>query len=133
MINDMRGHSTGDAVVARVSQAIRESMRENDECARLGDEFLIFAPDCDTEGATDIARNILAQMSGKGMPMVGAPFSVSIGIASHDGAGAEFDRMHLDADTALHQARAEGRNRVGVFEPSTAPAFQSDGPPKVTV
>jgi GGDEF domain-containing protein len=67
------------------------------------------------------------------MPIVGAPFSVSIGIAVHDGAGAEFDRLHRNADHALHQARAEGRNRVGVFEPSTAAAFQSDGPPKVTV
>ncbi|MGH6833774.1 MAG: sensor domain-containing diguanylate cyclase, partial [Methyloceanibacter sp.] len=49
MINDMRGHSTGDAVVARTSAAIRESIREGDECARLGDEFLVFAPDCDAE------------------------------------------------------------------------------------
>jgi len=133
MINDMRGHATGDAVVARTSDAIRESIREGDECARLGDEFLIFAPDCDTEAATEIARRILGRLSGQGMPIVGAPFSVSIGIAVHDGAGAEFDRLHRNADHALHQARAEGRNRVGVFEPSTAAAFQSDGPPKVTV
>lgn len=133
MINDMRGHSTGDAVVARISEAIRESMREGDECARLGDEFLIFAPDCDTEGATEIARRILGRLSGEGMPIVGAPFSVSIGIAVHDGAGAEFDRLHRNADHALHQARAEGRNRVGVFEPSTAAVFQPDRPPELTV
>jgi len=133
MINDMRGHATGDAVVARTSDAIRESIREGDECARLGDEFLIFAPDCDTEAATEIARRILGRLSGQGMPIVGAPFSVSIGIAVHDGAGAEFDRLHRNADHALHQARAEGRNRVGVFEPSTASVFQPDQPPKLTV
>ena len=133
MINDMRGHSTGDAVVARTSEAIRDSVREGDECARLGDEFLIFAPDCDTGGAAEIARRILGRLSGQGMPLVGAPFSVSIGIALHTGAGADFAGMHRDADSALHQARAEGRNRVSVFEPSTAAAFQSDGPPKVTV
>lgn len=133
MINDMRGHATGDAVVARTSDAIRESIREGDECARLGDEFLIFAPDCDTEAATEIARRILGRLSGQGMPIVGAPFSVSIGIAVHVGAGAEFDRLHRNADHALHQARAEGRNRVGVFEPSTASVFQPDQPPKLTV
>jgi diguanylate cyclase (GGDEF)-like protein len=133
MINDMRGHSTGDAVVARTSEAIREGMREGDECARLGDEFLIFAPNCDTEGATEIARRILGRLSGKGMRLVGAPFSVSIGIALHTGAGADFAAMHRDADSALHQARAEGRSRIGVFEPSTATAFQPDQPSKLTV
>jgi PleD family two-component response regulator len=58
---------------------------------------------------------------------------VSIGIAVHEGAAADFAAMNRDADTALHQARAEGRNRIGVFEPSTAPAFQSGQPPKLTV
>ena len=133
MINDMRGLSTGDAVVARTSDAIRESMREGDECARLGDEFLIFAPDCDNGGATEIARRILGRLSREGMPLVGAPFSVSIGIALHIGAGADFAGMYRDADSALHQARAEGRNRIGVFEPSTAAVFQLDRPPELTV
>jgi len=133
MINDMRGHSTGDAVVARTSEAIRESMREGDECARLGDEFLIFAPNCDTEGATEIARQILGRLSGQGIPLAGAPFSVSIGIALHTGGGADFAAMHRDADSALHQARAEGRNRIGVFEPSAATAFQPEQPSKLTV
>jgi diguanylate cyclase (GGDEF)-like protein len=132
LINDMRGNATGDAVVARASEAIRESMRASDECARLGDEFLIFAPDCDTEGARKIAEHILARLSGQGMPLAGAPFSVSIGIAVHDGAGADFDRLHRNADYALHQARAEGRNRIGVFEPSTAAPFQPDQSPTLT-
>jgi diguanylate cyclase (GGDEF)-like protein len=133
MINDMRGHSTGDAVVARVSDAIRESMREGDECARLGDEFLIFLPNCDAEGATEIARRVLGRLSAEGMPLVGAPFSVSIGIAPEASGGADFAAMHRDAESALHQARAEGRNRIGVFDPSTAAAFQPDRPSKLTV
>jgi diguanylate cyclase (GGDEF)-like protein len=133
MINDMRGHATGDAVVARVSEAIRDSVREGDECARLGDEFLIFAPDCGTGGAAEIARRILGRLSGEGMPLVGAPSSMSVGIALHTGAGADFARIHWEADDALHQARAEGRNRIGVFEPSTAAAFQPGRPPELTV
>jgi GGDEF domain-containing protein len=119
MINDMRGHSTGDAVVARASEAF--------QCARLGD----FAPDCDNEGAGEIAGAVLGQLS-EGMPLVGAPFSVSIGIALHDGAGADFAGMHREADTALHQAKAEGRNRVAVFDPSTA-VLHADPSPKVLV
>jgi diguanylate cyclase (GGDEF)-like protein len=133
MINDMRGHSTGDAVLARTSEALRGGMREGDECARLGDEFLIFLPNCDAEGATEIARRILGRLSAEGMPLVGAPFSVSIGIAPQASGGADFAAMHRDAESALHQARAEGRNRVGVFEPSTATVYQPDRPAKLTV
>ena len=133
MINDLRGHSTGDAVVARTSDAIRKSIRPGDECARLGDEFLIYAPDCDAEGAKKIAGAILARLSGQGMPLVGAPFSVSIGIAAHKNGAADYARMHREADTALHQARAEGRNRIVVFDAATAPPLHSDQPPRVLV
>jgi diguanylate cyclase (GGDEF)-like protein len=108
LINDMRGHTTGDAVIARVSEAIRSSLEAGDECARLGDEFLIFAPNRDADGAKDIARQILGRLSREGMPLAGARFTVSIGIAVSDGDETDFAQMHRNADTALHQARAEG-------------------------
>ena len=133
MINDMRGHSTGDAVVARTSDAIRKSIRPGDECARLGDEFLIYAPDCDAQGAQDIADAILVRLSGQGMPLVGAPFSVSIGIARREGGEADYARMHREADTALHQARAEGRNRIVTFDAATAIPLHAGRPPSVLV
>ena len=123
MINDLRGHATGDAVIALTAEAVRESVREGDVCARFGgDEFLIFAPDCDADEAEKIAKRILARLSGQLMPLAGARFSVSIGIAVHDGAHADFAQMYRDADAALHQARDEGRSRIGVFEPAMTPS-----------
>ena len=119
MINDLRGHATGDAVIAFIAEAIRESLREGDECGRFGgDEFLIFAPDCNKAEAVEIAKRILAKLSGRTMQLAGATFSVSIGIAVHDGAHADFDQMYRDADEALYQAREDGTSCVGVFEPS---------------
>jgi diguanylate cyclase (GGDEF)-like protein len=76
IINDLRGHSTGDAVVARTADAIRRSLRPRDDCARLGDEFLIYAPDCSKEEAVEIAEAILRRLAKQGMPLVGAAFSV---------------------------------------------------------
>ncbi len=128
LINDMRGHATGDAVVARTSEAIRANLRAGDECARLGDEFLIFAPDRDTAGAREMAHQILGRLSG-GMPLAGAPSSISIGIAVSDGAETDFTQMHRHADAALNQARTEGRNRIGVFEPRIAAEPEPEPPP----
>ena len=119
MINDLRGHATGDAVIALTAEAVRESIRAGDQCARFGgDEFLIFAPDCDVDQATQIANRIMGRLSGQSMPLAGARFSVSIGIVVHDGAHADFDRMYRDADAALYKAREEGKSRIGVFTPS---------------
>lgn len=132
LINDMRGHTTGDAVIARVSEAIRSSLEAGDECARLGDEFLIFAPNRDADGARDVARVILGRLSREGMPLVGARFTVSIGIAVSDGDETDFAQMHRNADTALHQARAEGRNRISVFEPPGEAEPDAAAPQKVT-
>ena len=133
MINDLRGHSTGDAVVARTADAIRRGLRPGDECARLGDEFLIYAPDCNKDEAVEIAETILRRLAKQGMPLVGAAFSVSIGIAIHEGGGADYARIHREADSALHQARAEGRNRIVVFDASTVPPLHSDHLPPVLI
>ncbi len=133
MINDMRGHSTGDAVVARTGDAIQKSSRPGDDCDRLGDEFLIYAPDCDAPAAKDIAVGILARLAGQGMPLAGAPFSVSIGIAVNEGGGADFSSLHREADTALHQARAEGRNRIVMFDAAMPIPPLTGSPPKILV
>ncbi len=119
MINDLRGHVTGDAVIALTAEAVRASIRTGDQCARFGgDEFLIFAPGCDVDEAMKIANRIMGRLSGQSMPLAGAKFSVSIGIVVHDGAHADFDRMYRDADAALYKGREDGKSRIGVFKPS---------------
>ncbi len=121
MINDLRGHATGDAVIALTAEAVRESIRSGDQCARFGgDEFLIFAPGCDVDEATKIANRITTRLTGQSMPLAGARFSVSFGIAVQDGAHADFDRMYRDADAALYQGMEDGKSRIGVFKPSDA-------------
>lgn len=123
LINDLRGHVTGDAVIARTAFAIRESIRDGDECARLGgDEFIIFAPNCDMAGAEDIAQRIQAKLSKPELPLAEVRFSASIGIAVHASGDCDFAQMYRDADEALHQARAEGKSRIGFFAPSTTAA-----------
>jgi diguanylate cyclase (GGDEF)-like protein len=119
MINDRRGHVAGDVVIACTAEVIRQSIREGDTCARIGgDEFLVFAPDCDFEGAEEIARKIVAKLSKQEMLLAGVRFGVSIGIAVDQGTEADFARMYREADEALYQARKEGKSSIGLFTPS---------------
>jgi diguanylate cyclase (GGDEF)-like protein len=118
-VNDTRGHAHGDAVIGALAAVIRESIREGDDCARLGgDEFMIFAPDCDADGASEIARRILAAVAAPRGELQGAGFSVSIGIAVQDQAGADFDRMYREADAALYYAKSGGKHRFACFDQS---------------
>jgi diguanylate cyclase (GGDEF)-like protein len=119
MINDLRGHIAGDAVIVRTADAIRQSIREGDGCARLGgDEFIIFAPKCDFDGAKVIAQNIITTLSKQRMPLAGVSFGVSIGIAVHEGADTDFTQMYREADLALVAAREEGKSRIGQYVPT---------------
>jgi len=118
LINDLQGHATGDAVLARVAEAIRETIGDNDRCARFGgDEFIVLSPNRDAEAAMDLAKLILNKLSRHEMPIAGVNFKVSIGIAVHDGAHAEFAKMYADADSALQYIRSEGKTRIGLFTP----------------
>jgi diguanylate cyclase (GGDEF)-like protein len=120
-INDTHGHAAGDAVIGSLAQEIRLSIREGDDCARLGgDEFMIFAPDCDADGAVEMARRLQTRVS-ESLQV----FSVSIGIAVQDHAGAGFDRLYHDADAALYHAKSAGKSRFIVFEPSMAPDLRT--------
>jgi diguanylate cyclase (GGDEF)-like protein len=113
-INDTSGH-----VAARTSEAIRENLREGDQCGRLGDEFVVYAPGCGAEGAVKMAGNILTALSEEGMLLAGAPFSVSIGIAVCEATERTSPACTGKPRGALRQARSDG-DRIGVAPPSEA-------------
>lgn len=120
-MNDTHGHAHGDAVIGCVASAIRESIRDGDDCARLGgDEFMIFAPDCDQHGAAEIARRILSAVSRPRPELSGASFTVSVGVAVQNYAEAGFDRMYREADSALYHAKGSGKHAFVLFEPFMA-------------
>jgi diguanylate cyclase (GGDEF)-like protein len=113
-INDTFGHAAGDSVIGRLAACINQCIRGGDICARLGgDEFMIFAPDCDLDGARDIAERLLTQVrTNRGND--DATFTVSIGISVEKHLNADFDAMYRRADTALYQAKSDGKNRFAV-------------------
>jgi len=58
-VNDAYGHRAGDAVLKRISRAIRSSIRSDDLASRwIGDDFAIFSPGLDAGQAEQLAQRI---------------------------------------------------------------------------
>ena len=111
-VNDTFGHSGGDALLIQVAQRMREVARASDLIGRLGgDEFAIVLPGASQAGAENASVRLLESIR---MPyLLGqetAQIGASIGIAIYPGDGATAEQLLTNADTALYQAKAAGRN-----------------------
>ena len=132
-VNDRLGHQQGDNLIRRVAAKLRERVRATDIVARLsGDEFAVLMPQSDVEGALQLGEDLRVQVADAfaGDPeLAGATISVGITMfgAESDG-GAE--AVLAAADEAMYRAKAEGRNRVSLFE--TPVEAMRATPPRLT-
>jgi diguanylate cyclase (GGDEF)-like protein len=103
-INDRQGHAEGDSLLIEAARRWSDVLRAEDVLARIGgDEFAVLMPAC----AEREAAAVIARMRA-GMP---EPHSCSVGLATWDGSESE-DSLIRRADTALYQAKRNGRDRV---------------------
>jgi diguanylate cyclase (GGDEF)-like protein/PAS domain S-box-containing protein len=114
-INDTLGHATGDAVIARLGDALRSRLRSADVVARLGgDEFAAILRRVDLDGAREVARDLQALAAQRLAGVVGeehGPVTFSVGLVEV-GDGTSADDLLRQADRALYVAKAAGRDRV---------------------
>ncbi|HEY0485819.1 MAG TPA: EAL domain-containing protein [Mycobacteriales bacterium] len=119
VVNDSLGHGTGDEVLRTVASRLEVTSRRGDIVARLGgDEFVVVARGTDGEAADRLATRIRAAV---GRPIRIADRRIvvhaSAGIALSDGSGgASAEDMLRDADVAMYQAKAHGRDRHELFD-----------------
>lgn len=119
-VNDSLGHAAGDALLTEAGRRLQTCTRPEDTVARLGgDEFAVLLEDvASIDEASEAARRILSALRTpvriEGRQVV-APASIGIAI----GAG-ETDAGVLlrNADVAMYAAKALGKNRYEVYEPS---------------
>jgi diguanylate cyclase (GGDEF)-like protein len=117
-INDSLGHLVGDALLEEVSKRLRTVLRESDTPARLGgDEFVVAATGLQSVADAEIlAQRILEAF--KPVAKVGRHdlhIGTSIGIALYPGDGDTPAALLQAADTAMYQAKKNGRGNYRLF------------------
>ncbi|MCM3227355.1 EAL domain-containing protein [Terribacillus saccharophilus] len=112
-INDTLGHDVGDELLNQFAQRVKECLRDEDVLSRQGgDEFTILLPGIEEEqDAIRIADNIRASFQrawniGRNLFKT----TSSIGIAFYPAHGKKGYELMRSADTALYQAKKDGKN-----------------------
>jgi diguanylate cyclase (GGDEF)-like protein len=117
-INDTLGHEAGDQLLQEVATRLKGCVRKSDAVARLGgDEFVVLLPQLDDEShAALVARKILAAVA-KPFTLMGQEFRVtaSIGISTYPQDGLDEQTLTKNADIAMYQAKAEGKNNFQFY------------------
>ena len=113
-INDSLGHPVGDQLLKAIAARLKLQLRDIDTVARLGgDEFIILLPGLhQPQDAEQVAQKLLECFR--------APFqldnheffiSASIGISLYPKDGLDVATLVKNADAAMYQSKAKGRNR----------------------
>ncbi|WP_276354230.1 GGDEF domain-containing protein [Cohnella caldifontis] len=117
--NDTYGHQMGDECLRKAAQLLKAAARRGSGIvARYGgEEFAVILPDTDTEGALLVAEWILKAIAEEAIPhstsRAAEYVTFSIGAATSTGSSAGgADALIAQADQALYEAKAAGRNRV---------------------
>lgn len=114
--NDEHGHAAGDAILASVAETLGKLTRGEDIACRFGgEEFTIVLPEAPLDIALRRAEQIRAAVATASVIHLRRPIgpvTVSIGVATSPGQGESPDHLLAVADSALYQAKAQGRNRV---------------------
>ena len=126
-VNDTYGHGAGDEVLKSVASRMKATLRESDWCARIGgDEFFVV---CHTAPSRLAVEGLALRLNRKLAEPYGLStghrvrVSASIGIAAAPYDSTDLDKLLHLADTALYDAKNNGRNQFRFVE-DIAPAPQ---------
>ncbi len=112
-VNDSCGHTQGDNLLKQVAQTLLDTTRSTDLVSRLGgDEFAILLAETDDIGAANLAGNICQAIGAIDIIDNDIHYRVtaSIGIITFPQADFSIEELIGNADLAMYQAKAKGKN-----------------------
>ncbi len=118
-VNDTLGHGSGDTLLQHVAGRLLKAKRKTDIVARMGgDEFAVLAVNLErASAATPLARRLLDGLR--------APFEIdgkivhsgaSVGVTTFPTDARNAKALLVNADLALHRAKATGRRKYFFFD-----------------
>lgn len=124
-INDSMGHAAGDKLLVGIAERLQSSVRVTDTVARMGgDEFVIVLDGLHAqEEAATLTEKILLWLQSS-ITIQGHTFSpsASVGICLYPDQADSMEDLLKNADEAMYQAKAAGRNEYRIFTGSMASA-----------
>ncbi|ELE5892861.1 EAL domain-containing protein [Vibrio fluvialis] len=125
-VNDKYGHQIGDSLLVSFADHVRRLCEEfklrdftYSLAARLsGDEFaiLLCAPNRKNDNANQFAQRLLDPIQKHDdSPLGHFPITASIGIATYPEDGDHIEKLLLNADTAMYQAKNAGKNQIAHY------------------
>lgn len=120
-INDAHGHGAGDSVLLSLTDRVAQCIRASDMLCRYGgDEFAILLPQTNGADGLQLAERICRDVAEGVFDRLGekrTPITVSLGVTTQEaGEMPDWEQLLKHADAALHEAKAQGRNRVVCWE-----------------
>jgi diguanylate cyclase (GGDEF)-like protein len=120
-INDSLGHRAGDAVLKELAGRLRDNLRKEDLVARFGgDEFVVVVEDIEDGAAAASIATKLFDCFREDFNAIETRMTVSpsIGVSLYPDNGTTLEVLLKNADAAMYEAKANGRNSYSFFEPA---------------
>lgn len=119
IVNDNYGHLVGSRMISEVGRLIKEHIRTSDRGARYGgDEYVVILPNTPKDGGMAVARKLLELLNRQPFTTDSGErisISASFGVATFPEDGADRISLIRAADSAMYEAKENGRNTVCAF------------------
>lgn len=117
-VNDTQGHAGGDRLLVQAGERLQACLGNGGFVARVGgDEFVLLLPAIGSDRDVEALGDRIGEEMSRAFPVAGQQcfVSASVGVAIYPDDARTADELLIDADQAMYEAKASGRNRCCRF------------------